>query len=129
MLDAVNSNSLFMPDNDSVNKLKAAVFDFMKSEKGRGAMSYNNKVFNKIDRFLDLGSTFNIGMRDLTDTEKEQFLTILAKLLKKGIVGYNYYEINGRVEKHFITASIGNRRLYGQKILRNSEARRSGVYV
>ncbi len=129
MLGAINNNSLFVRGNDSANQLKTTVFDFMKSERSNGTISYSNKVFNKIDRFLDLGSTFNIGMKDLSESEKEQFLKILVKLLKKGIVGYNYYEINGRVEKHFITASIGNRRLYDQRILRNAEVRRSGVYV
>ena len=42
-------------------------------------------------------------------------LKILSKLLKKGIVGYEYLEINKAPYKSFITTSIGDTRLKNAK--------------
>ncbi len=69
------------------------------------------KVWDKVDDFLDLGSSFDISLSGLSEKEKEQALKIIAKLIKEGIVGYRYYEIDGKIEKHFLVPSIGNRRL------------------
>lgn len=72
-----------------------------------------NKVFNRVDSFLDFGSTKNLDFSNFSKEEMNSFLKVMSSLMKKGIVGYEYYEVNGRIEKHFMTTSLGNRRLYG----------------
>ena len=53
---------------------------------------------------------------DLNDAEKEEFLKMLANLLKHGIIGYEILEVNGQPEKHFIVNQIGDERIYGAKL-------------
>ena len=43
--------------------------------------------------------------------------------MKKGIVGYEYYVVNGKTEKHFMTTSIGNRRLYNAEWKEREDSR------
>jgi hypothetical protein len=72
-----------------------------------------NKVFNRVDSFLDFGSTKNLDFSNFSKEEMDSFLKVMSRLLKEGIVGYEYYEVNGKLEKHFMIPSLGNRRLYG----------------
>ena len=71
-----------------------------------------NKVFDRVDNFFDVGSTKNMDFSDFSKKEMESFLKVLSSLMKEGIIGYEYYEVDGKVEKYFLTTSIGNRRLY-----------------
>lgn len=82
-------------------------------------LSYSSNVIRKIDNFLNLSSNKSLIIDDLNEKEIEQFFKILAALLKKGIVGYKYYEINGKIEKHDITVSLGDSRLYNAKVVRS----------
>lgn len=68
-----------------------------------------SKVFKSVDDFLDLGKAKSFNPSELNDAEKEKYIQVIAKLLKKGIVGYNYYEKNGKVRKRFIETEIGDR--------------------
>jgi hypothetical protein len=72
-------------------------------------------AFDKVDRFLNLGSSDRIPIGKITPEEVEKFGKMLSKLLKKGIVGYEVLDVNGRPEKHFIDVMIGDHRLYGKK--------------
>jgi hypothetical protein len=75
-----------------------------------------NRVFDKADEFLRLGgSSRNLDLSDLSPAEKEQFLKILSGLLKRGIVGYEELEVQGKTEKHFLVNTLGNQRLAGAK--------------
>lgn len=74
-----------------------------------------NKVFKKIDSFLNLGSAHSISTDKLSPSERDAFLKSLAKLLKQGIVGTETLDVNGRPEKHFVDVEIGNTRLYGRR--------------
>jgi len=71
-----------------------------------------SKVFNRVDNFLDFGTTKNFDFSNFDKEEMKSFLKVMSTLMKKGIVGYEYYEVNGKIEKHFMTTSLGNRRLY-----------------
>jgi len=79
-----------------------------------------SKAYRKLDEFLNLGNSREVNTDDLTPEEKAIFLKMLSILLKHGVVGYNVYEVNGRQEKHYLVNTIGDSRLYGKKIVRES---------
>ncbi len=79
-------------------------------------ISNTAKVFDKLDKFLNLGRSNRLDLDDLNDKEKEEFMKMLAELLKRGIVGYEVLEVNGKPEKHYIVNQIGNERIYGAKL-------------
>ncbi len=87
------------------------------TEKGKdfAVISNTAKVYDKIDTFLNLGSDNRLDLSDLNDAERKEFYKILADLMKRGIVGYEYLDVNGRKEKHFITNRIGDERTYGAR--------------
>ncbi len=97
---------------NNINKneeLKQAAMDYLRREKDR---SVNEpKIFHRLGRFFDLGSTKNLNLSDMNAEETDIFFKSLAKLAKKGIIGWNYFEIDGQIEKHYITNQIGNNRL------------------
>lgn len=82
-----------------------------------------NKVFNIVDSFLDFGSTKNLDFSNFSKEEMNSFLKVMSSLMKKGIVGYEYYEVNGKIEKHFMTTSLGDRRLYGAEWKQREDSR------
>ncbi len=84
-------------------------------------ISNTAKVFDRIDRFLNLGRPDRLKTDDLNDSEKKEFLKILADLIRKGIVGYEILEVNGKPEKHFIVNEIGDQRLYGAKLYKKGK--------
>ncbi|GEM_PF-958521 len=77
--------------------------------------SDTSKAFAKLDNFLNLGKRDRLDITDLNDSEKKEFLKMLATLLQKGIVGYEVLEVNGKPEKHYIVNQIGDQRIYGAK--------------
>jgi hypothetical protein len=79
-------------------------------------ISNTSKAFAKIDRFLNLGAPDRLDTEDLNPAEKEEFLKMLSDLLKKGVVGYEILEVNGKPEKHYIVNQIGDERLKGAKL-------------
>lgn len=79
-------------------------------------ISNTSKVFDKLDKFLNLGRDNRIDLTDLNDKEKEEFMKMLAELIKRGIVGYEILEVNGKPEKHYIVNQIGDQRIYGAKL-------------
>lgn len=79
-------------------------------------ISNTSKVFKKLDDFLNLGKPDRLDLSDLNPEEKEEFLKMLSKLLKAGIVGYEMLEVNGKPEKHYIVNQIGDERIYGAKL-------------
>lgn len=79
-------------------------------------ISNTAKVYDRIDKFLNLGRPDRLDVSDLNDAEKEEFLKMLADLLKRGIIGYEILEVNGQPEKHYIVNQIGDERIYGAKI-------------
>lgn len=93
--------------------------DFLKEEyklNDSAEISNTAKVFDKLDKFLNLGRTNRLDIDDLNDKEKEEFMKMLAELIKRGIVGYEILEVNGKPEKHYIVNQIGNERIYGAKL-------------
>ncbi len=79
-------------------------------------ISDTSKTFAGLDRFLNLGKPGRVDMDSLTPSDKEEFLGMLSELLKRGVVGYEVLEVNGRPEKHYIVNQIGDHRLRGAKI-------------
>jgi len=86
-------------------------------------ISNTSKALDKLDKFLNLGRSDRVDLDGLNDAEKEEFVKMLAALLKRGIVGYEILEVNGRPEKHYIVNQIGNERIYGAKLYK-----RQGYY-
>lgn len=79
-------------------------------------ISNTSKAFARLDKFLNLGRPDRLDISDLNEAEKKEFLKMLAELLKKGIVGYEVLEVNGKPEKHYIVNEIGDERIYGARL-------------
>ena len=89
-------------DDGSPGDLREAgqLVDLLEAPESRSVMA-------QVDRVLNLGT----GIGDLTDLSREEFaeaFSILADLFDRGIVGYEYREINGQPQKVFIDVAIGN---------------------
>jgi hypothetical protein len=112
MVNAIQNIGSFNLDSP-VTKEKTEALSLAKSTLQDLPQNSFSKVFNRVDNFLDFGSSKNLDFSHFSDEEMESFLKVMSTLMKEGIVGYEYYEVNGRIEKHFMTTSIGNRRLYG----------------
>jgi hypothetical protein len=55
-------------------------------------------------------------MDDLSPEERDEFLQMLAKLMKDGVVGYEILKNDeGQPEKHYISNEIGDERISGFK--------------
>lgn len=87
------------------------VLEKEKQELKRESDNKSSKVWKAVDDYLNLGTSANFFNSGLSAKELEQSLKIIAKLIKKGVVGYNYYVVDGKVEKHFLVPSIGDERL------------------
>lgn len=74
---------------------------------------FSGNVWKNVNRLLDFGSSKNLDLSGLSESEKDQLLKILSTLFKKGIIGWEYYEVDGQIEKHFVDVSIGDQRLAG----------------
>lgn len=85
-------------------------------QKDKIEISNTSKAFGKIDSFLNLGRPDRLDTSDLNEPEKKEFFKMLAALIKKGVVGYEIIEVNGKPEKHYIVNEIGDQRLYGKKL-------------
>ncbi len=82
-------------------------------------ISNTSKVFKKIDDFFNLGKPNRLSTEGMSKEEKDEFLQVLAALLKEGIVGYEVLEVDGKPEKHFIVNQIGNERIRGAKLYKD----------
>ena len=103
-------SSIVKNNNESKNEAAADTAQF----------SDTSKVFNKLDNFMNLGKRDRFNVSDLNDEEKKEFLKMLSELLKKGIVGYEVLEVNGKPEKHYIVNQIGDQRIYGAKLYKKN---------
>lgn len=79
-------------------------------------ISNTAKVFDNVDKFLNLGNRDRLNLEKMNESEKQEFLKMTSDLLKRGIVGYEELEVNGKREKHFIENQIGDQRLKGAKL-------------
>jgi type II secretory pathway component PulF len=87
-----------------------------KSSSDSVEFSDTSKAFAKLDSFLNLGKRDRLDLSDLNESEKSEFLKMLATLLQKGFVGYEVLEVNGKPEKHYIVNQIGDQRINGAKL-------------
>ena len=109
-----NSISILNISNEDFKNVKKTNADSL--PKDSVEISNTAKVYDRIDKFLNLGRPDRLDVSDLNDAEKEEFLKMLANLLKHGIIGYEILEVNGQPEKHFIVNQIGDERIYGAKL-------------
>ena len=65
-----------------------------------------------VDSALDLtpgrGGSLLQTLAEMTEAEAEAALQALARLLKHGVIGYEYREVNGQPMKVFIDVAIGS---------------------
>ncbi|MGK9368470.1 hypothetical protein ACSSWA_06180 [Melioribacter sp. Ez-97] len=115
-MEPVSGNKFFL--SALFNQLKNETLPNDKSAVSADSAEISNtaRVFDKLDKFLNLGRKDRLDIGDLNEAEKEEFMKMLAALIKRGIVGYEVLEINGRPEKHYIVNQIGNERTYGAKL-------------
>lgn len=89
------------------------------SVEDKAEISNTAKAFDAVNKILDLGNSNRFSEADLdklNPKEKEEFLKMLAILLKKGVVGYEVLEIKGKPVKYYIVNEIGDTRTYGAKL-------------
>jgi len=79
-------------------------------------ISNTAKVYDKLDKFLNLGAKDRLDISELNSEEKKEFFKMLSQLIKKGVVGYEVLDIKGKGEKHYIETRIGNERLKNAKL-------------
>ncbi|PKL82503.1 MAG: hypothetical protein CVV24_09700 [Ignavibacteriae bacterium HGW-Ignavibacteriae-3] len=79
-------------------------------------ISNTAKVYDRLDKFLNLGRPDRLDISDLSDSEKKVFLKMLAELIQRGIVGHEVLEVNGKPEKHYIVNHIGDERIQDTKL-------------
>ena len=107
MLEIKSNNDIeFTSKIEKQNKLELETKSLTKNNK-KAEVDYA-KVFKSVDDFLDLGKAKSFNPSELNEAEKEKYIQVIAKLMKKGIVGYHYYEKNGKVKKRFIETEIGD---------------------
>jgi len=106
------SNFLFydQPDKDSENTQTGRIQD-------------KHDYLRAAERLFNLGAEDRIDFTSITDPDNirdlDTYLSVISRLLKKGIVGYEFLKVNTRPYKSFITTRIGDQRLYGAKQYRN----------
>jgi len=63
-----------------------------------------------LDDVLDLGSGRSLlgALGRVSDEDREGALQALARLLKAGVVGYEYRKVNGQVRKVFVDVALGS---------------------
>ena len=114
MIDKINEQkkieNLFLFSDESEKKKKEE-----NKIKDKLEISDSAKVYDAVNKFMNLGRNDRLDIKGLSKEERKEFLQMLAKLLQKGIVGFEILEVNGKKEKHFIENQIGNQRLYGAK--------------
>ncbi|MGQ9818895.1 MAG: hypothetical protein ACUVQ1_03095 [Candidatus Kapaibacteriales bacterium] len=86
------------------------------NEKNKSLEVNFNKIWLAVDNYFDLGDMNKSAWMKLTPAEQSEYWKIIAKLIKKGVVGYRYYEVNGQIEKHFIEYEIANPKFAFAKI-------------
>ncbi|MBI3124846.1 MAG: hypothetical protein HYZ10_10640 [Ignavibacteriales bacterium] len=84
-------------------------------------ISNTAKVYDKVDKFLNLGDSDRLDIGELNEAERKEFLKMLSALIKKGIVGYEVLDVNGKPEKHFVDNQIGDNRLKGAKLYKKKD--------
>lgn len=84
-------------------------------------ISNTSKVFKRLDDFMNLGKSDRLNIDDLNPKEKQEFLKMLTDLIKKGVIGYEVLEVNGKPEKHYIDLEIGDKRIYGAKLYKKTD--------
>lgn len=118
MLPVDNSKTLQDLFASDSKKIKLPNKDL--SAKDSIEISNTSKVYDRIDKFLNLGRRDRLDISDLNNSEKEEFLKMLTNLIKKGIIGFEVLEVNGKPEKHYIVNQIGDERLSGAKLYKKS---------
>lgn len=118
MLSVTDKNNILQILNYELSQSKNRS-DKSSIKKDSLEISNTSKVFKKIDDFLNLGKPDRLSTDGMTKEEKDEFLKMLSILLKKGIVGYEVLEVDGKPEKHFIVNQIGNQRIYGAELYKN----------
>ena len=110
------NNNLKSVVNISKENVIKNIDEDKEKKKDKLEISNTSKALDKVNDFLNLGKSDRTDISDLSPEEREEFLKMLADLLKSGIVGYEVRKVDGKPEKHFIVNQIGDRRLYGTKL-------------
>lgn len=99
----------------NISTIRKQFVDNGKEDIAKDSLNYS-KIMDALDNFLDLGDSNVWSWLRLSGAEQEKYWQILSKVIKKGIIGYRYYEVNGQLERHFIEYEMGNPRFSNAKI-------------
>jgi hypothetical protein len=110
-IDKINSLAFLQSETKTQSKANVS-----KPKSDTIEISNTAKVFDNVDKFMNLGSQDRLKLESMNESEKQEFLKMTSDLLKHGIVGYEELEVKGRREKYFIENEIGDERLKGAKL-------------
>jgi hypothetical protein len=114
---------------DKIDSLKSFLWENQPSVKNEKTDDTKNdsieisntaRVYDKIDKFLNLGRPDRLDIDDLNEEEKKEFYKMLADLINNGIIGYEILEVKGKPEKHFLDTQIGDHRIYGARLYKKN---------
>lgn len=101
---------LGMAQTDLLNQALERVQDAADDITALAPKGEDGDVMGFLDDVLDLsdGASLMGALGDLSGKEAEGALQALSKLLKAGVVGYEYRKVNGQVQKVFIDVAMGS---------------------
>lgn len=77
------------------------------------SLSTSSDVFKAVDSFYNLGGDDRLSSySNLSESDKVDFIKVVASLAKTGYMGYEVLKINGQPEKHDIDMQIGDEETY-----------------
>lgn len=80
-------------------------------------ISASKDVFTAVESFFNLGKKNRFeDFHNLSPSDKEQFVMIVAELAKSGHVGYEELIVNNKIERHEVTDKIADERVRGAKV-------------
>lgn len=77
------------------------------------SLSASSDVFKAVDSFYNLGGDDRLSSySSLSESDKAEFIKVVASLAQSGYMGYEVLKINGQPEKHDIDMQIGDEATY-----------------
>ncbi len=86
------------------------------------SLSASSDVFKAVDSFYNMGEGDRLSAYgNLSESDKAEFLKVVASLSKSGYMGYEVLKINGQPEKHDIDMQIGDEETYDAPLYPDSD--------
>lgn len=132
MIDAISAYKAMMRVNADerpvkrtapVNPVKALTGPDREVDGGSAAdgdvvqISASKDVFTAVESFFNMGKKNRFeDFHNLSRSDKEQFVMMVAELAKAGYMGYEELMVDGKVERHEVIDKIADERVRGARV-------------